>query len=557
MTAVKWQLRPGAYYDSLVLMKLQRGLLELEGVLDSGVVMTTPANKDLLAANGLLPDSLAATSDDMLIVVKARDAAAAEGALSQVDSLLARRSAASTADEFRPHSLATAAGHLPQADWVLVSTPGRYSAEVARQALALDKHVFLYSDNVSLQDEIELKRTAGGQGLLVMGPDCGTAIINGVGLGFANRVRQGTIGLVAASGTGLQTVTSRIHALGGGVSQAIGTGGRDLSTEVGGATFTQALDLLGRDPHTQVVVLIAKPPAAEVAATLLAAAQGIGKPVVVDFIGYPPPARRTGNLHYALGLEDAAQLAVEAARAHADPQSEAPAAGGYLRGLFSGGTLAYEALLGLQSSLYPLYSNAPITPAQKLADPLHSQAHTILDLGDEYFMVGRLHPMIDNDLRIRRMKQEAADPETGLMLLDVVLGEGAHPDPASELGPAIQQLRSGRSDLEVIVVVVGTDQDPQGLESQAQQLRAAGATVFDSLAQALQHTRQRLRRASTSAHAPVDLDHFARPLSAINVGLETFYESLRAQGAEAIHVDWRPPAGGNEQMAALLARMRK
>jgi len=557
MTTVKWDVRPGAYYDSLVLMKLQRGLLELEGVLDSGVVMATPANRDLLAANGLLPDALAVTRDDMLIVVKARDVAAADGALSQVDALLSRRSASSMAEEFRPHSVGAAAKHLPEADWVLVSTPGRYAARVARQALDLDRHVFLYSDNVSLEDEIELKRTARGKGLLVMGPDCGTAIINGIGLGFANRVRQGMIGLIAASGTGLQAVTSRIDALGEGVSQAIGTGGRDLSSEVGAATYTQALDLLGRDPQTKAVVLIAKPPAAGVASKVLAAAEGIGKAVVVDFIGYPPPARQTGNLQYAASLEDAARIAVEAARSDRKADGPAPATEGYLRGLFSGGTLAYETLLALQPSLFPLYSNAPITDSQKLADPLQSQAHTIIDLGAEYFMVGRLHPMIDNDLRIRRMKQEAADPEARLLLLDVVLGEGAHPDPASELAPVMEQLRSQRNDLEFVVVVVGTDQDPQGRELQMGRLRAAGATVFDSLAQAVQHTRRRMRREVAAVQPPVDLDRFVRPLSAINVGLESFYESLRSQGAGAIHVDWRPPAGGNEKMATILARMRK
>jgi FdrA protein len=557
MTAVKWELRPGAYYDSLVLMQLQRGLLDEDGVIDSGVVMATPANRDLLAANGLLPDSLQASADDMLIVVKAKDVAAAQGALSKVDALLARRGSSSGTEDFRPRSLDAAVRQLPDADWVLVSTPGRYAADVARQALELDRHVFLYSDNVSLEDEIGLKQAARSRGLLVMGPDCGTAIINGVGLGFANHVRRGEIGLIAASGTGLQAVTSRLHSLGQGVSQAIGTGGRDLSAPVGAATYTQALDLLRRDPGTKVVVLVAKPPAAEVAARVLSAADSIGKPVVVDFIGYPPPARQTGNLRFALSLEDAAHLAVESAEAHAAEERAQPASGGYLRGLFSGGTLAYEALLALQPSLFPLYSNAPITPTQQLADPLRSQAHTIIDLGDEYFMVGRLHPMIDNDLRIRRMKQEAADPETGLIFLDVVLGEGAHRDPASELGPAIEQLKAQRKELEIVVLVVGTDQDPQGLEVQADRLRAAGAAVFDGLGQALQYTRQRLKHAAPSVQPPVDLDRFTRPLSAINVGLETFYDSLRSQGAGAVHVDWRPPAGGNEQMASILARMRK
>jgi FdrA protein len=266
-----------------------------------------------------------------------------------------------------------------------------------------------------------LKKTAREKGLLVMGPDCGTAIINGIGLGFANRVRRGNIGIVGASGTGTQAVTVHIHNLGAGISHAIGTGGRDLKSDVGAITAHQALDALARDDETKVIVLISKPPSPDVATNLISAAQGTGKPVVVYFIGYPPPARKIGNLHFAISLSEAAEIAVNQLSVTSDQSLIAgnPVTG-FLRGLFSGGTLAYETLLGLQASLAPIYSNAPITENQNLKDPLKSEAHTIVDLGDEFFMVGRLHPMIDNDLRIRRMKQEAADPEVGMILFDVV-----------------------------------------------------------------------------------------------------------------------------------------
>src|SRR3989304_2855573 len=271
-------------------MQLQRALLGLPDVADAGVVMATPANLELLDQSGLLTeDAKKAGPNDLLIVVRAESESSALGALTQVDALLARRRAA-VVEEFRPKSLETAVQQLPQAGWVLVSVPGRFAAGVAQSALNLNRHVFLYSDNVSLADEIELKKMAQSKGLLVMGPDCGTAIINGVGLGFANRVRRGAIGLVGASGTGLQAITSRIHSLGGRVSHAIGTGGRDLKSEVGAITAHQALDVLTRDPETRVIVLVSKPPAPNVATRLLAAAQATGKPVVVDFIGFPPPS---------------------------------------------------------------------------------------------------------------------------------------------------------------------------------------------------------------------------------------------------------------------------
>ena len=559
MTVTKHEVRRGAYYDSVMLMQLQRGLIGLPGVIDAGVVMATAANCDLLAANNLLPDSISASPDDLLIVLKAENDSAASDAIDQVDALLARKRSSASQD-FRPRSLISAVKQLPEANWVLISVPGRYAAGVAREALDLGKHVFLYSDNVTLEDEISLKRISREKGLLVMGPDCGTAIINGVGLGFANRVRRGPIGLVGASGTGLQAVTTHIHNLGGGISHAIGTGGRDLKSEVGAITAHQALDLLARDDETKVIVLISKPPSPEVATGLISAAQRTGKPVVIYFIGYPPPARKIGNLQFAISLSEAAELAVKIGDWRLETVEKSLVSNLYLRGLFSGGTLAYETLLGLQASFSPIYSNAPITNDQLLKDPLHSEAHTIIDLGDEYFMVGRLHPMIDNDLRIRRMRQEAADEQVGMILFDVVLGEGSHLDPAGELVPVVKEMKEKRletRDLEFVAIVIGTEDDPQNLPSQVSQFMDAGVRVFRTAAEAVEYISLRLSANKKNELTPVDLAQLKQPLAAINVGLESFYESLTSQGAQAVHVDWRPPAGGNERLASLLAKMKK
>ena len=559
MTTTKYDIRVGTYYDSLVLMQLQRGLLELPGVVDAGVVMATQANRELLASNNLLPNSISTNPDDLLIVVKAESENAATDALGKVDELLARKRS-SLSEDFRPRSLSGALKQLPEANWVLVSVPGRYAAGVAREALELKKHVFLYSDNVSLEDEIALKRTGREKGLLVMGPDCGTAIINGVGLGFANRVRRGHIGIVGASGTGIQAVTSEIHVLGGGISHAIGTGGRDLKSEVAAITAHQALDLLARDADTHVIVLISKPPSPEVATKLLAAAQSTRKQVVVNFLGYAASSRDLDNLHFAVNLTHAARLATQLAEefiAGEEILEDRPSlVNRYVRGLFSGGTLSFEALLGLQTLLSPLYSNTPITESQRLADPLRSRAHSIIDLGDDLFMVGRLHPMIDNDLRTRRLRQEADDPEVGLILLDVVLGEGAHPDPASEFVPVIQEIKHKKPDLEIVVIVIGTDMDPQKMAPQANRLREAGAVIFPNVESAIDFIARRMRRPTSDHFVPISLDSLKQPLAAINVGLEAFYESLVTQGAQAVQVEWRPPAGGNEKMAALLQKMK-
>jgi FdrA protein len=299
MAATKAEIRSGAYYDSVVLMQLQRALADLPGIQDAGVVMGTDANKQILAQTELLtPEAQGAAADDLLIVVRAETAGAAEAALGQVDTLLKQRRTGVEL-EYRPKSLESAVEMLPNAQWVLISVPGRYAAGVARDALQLGKHVFLYSDNVPLENEISLKQTAAEQGLLVMGPDCGTAIVNGVGLGFANQVRRGPIGLVAASGTGLQQVSARIHQLGGGITHAVGA-----------LAAHQGLALLRRDPETRVIVLISKPPSPRVAATMLQAARSAGKPVVVDFVGYCPPSRQSGNLWFASTFDEAAELSM-------------------------------------------------------------------------------------------------------------------------------------------------------------------------------------------------------------------------------------------------------
>jgi len=549
LTVTKIEIRPGAYFDSVVLMHLQRALAGLPGVQDAGVVMATPANRELLAEGNLLPpEANSASSDDLLIVVKGDADQVVLSALQQVDALIAARRGASTRQGFRPRSLDSALKALPDARWLAVSVPGRYAAALARQGLERGLHIFLYSDNVPIDEELALKLMARARGLLVMGPDCGTAIIDGIGLGFANRVRRGNIGLVGASGTGLQAVTSAIHNLGGGVSQAFGTGGRDLKAKVGGITALQALAWLAQDPATEVIVLISKPPDPEVAAELLGAAQSCGKPVVVNFIGYAPPARRLGNLWFAVNLQEAAELAVSGQLLAVSQTSEHLA--GYLRGLFSGGTLAVEAVLALQNLLYPLYTNVPISNHQSLISPSPQNAHIIMDLGADDFTQGRLHPMMDNDLRIRRLRQDAADPEVGMILLDVVLGEGAHPDPAGELGPVIAEVISSQ-ELVIGVLIVGTDQDPQGFDRQAIALEAAGAVVFLNLEEAAEFVRDRF-----SSQSPVPISQLPITPLVINAGLESFFDSFTSQGARAVQMEWRPPAGGNERMAALLEKLK-
>ncbi len=488
------------YRDSVSLMQLSAKIGALTGINQASAVMATAGNLDLLRDAGLIAAAVEPSPNDLLVALEGEEAALAD-ALSAAEAELTRAPAARAdggPQRMPPKSLEMALAERPTANLALISTPGDYAAAEAMKALRLGLNVMLFSDNVGLEDEISLKRYAQGHDLMVMGPDCGTAIVDGIPLGFANAVRRGVIGAVAASGTGLQQVTCLIDRWGQGISQAIGTGGHDLSARVGGITMLQGLKALAADPGTRVVVLISKPPDPEIAARVLAAAEAAGKPIVVSFLGADPATLRRPNVHPVRTLEDAASLAVALAGGRRPDPETGPAAAAsaqlapgqrYVRGLYSGGTFCYEALLLLTEALGRVASNTPLEPDCRLADVWQSEGHTAIDLGDDVFTRGRPHPMIDQTLRIERIQKEAADPEVAVILFDVVLGYGAHADPAAELGPALReaQAAAGRAGRQVALVgsVCGTAADPQDLGRQEAALRDAGVLLAESNAQAV------------------------------------------------------------------------
>ncbi len=494
---VAGQIRKGAYFDSVTLMRVGKELAGLPGVVDAAVVMGTKANRGILHASGLLfPKFSGAGDTDLLLAVKAGTAKAAEAALVAADGLLAQATRkAAPGTEVRPVSLEGALQSLPGANLALISVAGRYAGDAAMRALERGVHVMLFSDNVPLEQEVALKRFASKRGLLVMGPDCGTAIINGVPLAFANAVNRGSIGIVAAAGTGLQEVSCLISNAGAGISQAIGTGGRDVKREVGGLMFIAALEALAKDEPTRVILLVSKPPHPSVLQRIKRVMQPIRKPMVTLFIGAP---RKRGE---PATLEEAALQAVALAQGQSPDAAgerlaardkdllelaEREAAGKdrgrrCVRGLFSGGTFCAEAQIILRGMLTGLYSNAPVEGVKQLRNPLASQANTLIDLGEDEFTVGRPHPMIDYSLRNRRILEEAADPATAVILLDVVLGYGAHPDPAAELTGV---LRKAARKVSVVCSITGTNRDPQNRGRVEAALRRAGATVMPSNAAA-------------------------------------------------------------------------
>ncbi|MDD2239540.1 MAG: acyl-CoA synthetase FdrA [Kiritimatiellae bacterium] len=484
------RIKQGFYFDSVTLMRLGRELSGTTGVSEASVVMATEANKSILDMSGLLLPEFKKTSDqDLLIVVKAKDAATAKTALDKAEELMARKKKPAATDGDAPpapRDIPSAVAALPGANLALISVAGRYAAREARKALDAGLHVMLFSDNVSIEDEITLKKLAHKHDRLVMGPDCGTCIINGVPLAFANVVPKGPIGIVGASGTGTQEVACIIANEGSGISQAIGTGGRDIKDAVGGITFLDAMQALADDPNTEVIVLVAKPPEPKVLKKIYTLIRKTSKPVLALMLGEGgSPATLEQAAHLAVAQvkgTDPVKAMERLERRNAILKKEADqivarrkkAKGRYLRGLFSGGTFCTEAQIVLDGILRHMTSNAPLKGVKKLKNAWTFEKNALVDLGEDEFTVGRAHPMIDFTLRRQMILDEAAKPDTAVILLDVVLGHGANPTPAVELVPVIKK---AARQVFVVAGVTGTIGDPQNRAQVVEALRAAGAYV--------------------------------------------------------------------------------
>jgi len=478
MSAEHVAARAGAYADSVTLMQVSSAARSSEGVEAALVAMATELNLGLLPSMGFRPPA-GAGPNDLLIAIRARDGAALATALAVVEAALAARPAGTDGTgqvTVRPRTTFGATRQCGPG-LALVSVPGRFAFAEAMDALQAGCDVMIFSDNVPAEQEIALKDLAAERGLLVMGPDCGTAIVGGIGLGFSHSLPAGPIGLVAASGTGAQQVLCLLAHAGAGVSAALGVGGRDLSAAIGGRSARAALAALADDPATELIVVLSKPPDPQVAAALRDYAAGLATPVQFAFTGRGQPDL-TAATERALR---AAGLPVPA-WPRWTPEHRRPVRPGMLRGLFAGGTLCDEAMVIASERLGPVRSNIPLRPEWALPPwPVARlpAGHTMIDFGDDELTAGRPHPMIDQTLRLERLAAAAADPQVAVIQLDVVLGHGAHPDPAAGLAPVI-----AAAPQPVVVALIGAPSDPQGVGRQAETLRAAGADVFASNAAA-------------------------------------------------------------------------
>ncbi len=482
------------YVDSVAQLGGMRAMRDTPGVQWATALMATPANVEALRTEGAEATELRETGpNDFCLAVRADTEQSAKEAIDAgTAAIFAAREPSATRPQRLSRSVWEAVAGRPDSTIAVISVPGEYAALAALQALGAGLHVLLFSDNVPVEKEIALKSYARSKGLLLMGPGAGTAMLAQTSLGFANAVTPGRVGVVAAAGTGAQEAMCLLDRWGVGVSHVIGLGGRDLSEQVGGRMARSAVAALRDDPGTDAILLVSKPPSPEVARVVLEAAGP--KPIVAALIGLdsttlPVPAGVT--LARTLETGVAATLArlghgiprtttllgppVEQARSRLAPERT------LVRGLFSGGTLCYESLVILGDVLGEVYSNTPIDPAWGLPAPRGS--HQCLDLGDEEFTRGRPHPMIDAEARVDVMRQHAADAQVASVILDVVLGYGAHPNPAYVLAPVCAQIMAGGGP-QLVVYVLGTERDPQYLDAQRDAFVQAGCIVTETAARA-------------------------------------------------------------------------
>ncbi len=494
---VRGKIIKNAYRDSIALMRIANELCRRPNVDRADVLMATPTNLDALEHRSLILEELkAATPNDIVISVEAENEQTASEALEWAEEQITKRSVIiePSIGGSVSYSLSSAKKKLPDANLALISIPGSYVKREALRALDLGMNLLIFSDNVPIEDELEIKMCAQDYNLLVMGPDCGTAFISGGSLAFANHIRRGPIGIVAASGTGMQEVSCLIHRAGSGISHGIGTGSNDIKDSIGGLSFLSGLDLLESDASTEVIVILTKPPELQAQKAILDRVKQSLKPVVVNFLGSPSDRIEHVGAIPASTLEDAARIALDYTgvsfsldgfdrQAFSNAIEPLNPDQQYVRGIFVGGTFTTEAALILCQSLDDVFSNTRLPQAHYLNDPFSSIGHTCVDMGEDIFTRGKPHPMLDPTIRNQRILQEASDPETSVILLDVVLGYGVDPNPAASILETLKQFLPIQN-IPVVASVCGTDEDPQGRKQQVEVLESAGVIVMPSNASA-------------------------------------------------------------------------
>lgn len=578
---LKTIINKNTYQDSVVLMLLTNEISAIEGVNKVSIMMGTPANKDIFAGSGLRTEELEqATANDMAIVIDAESDEVIEKVLAEMDEFLAKQSSgSSTTSEKTIRSWEAALKELPDANLAVISVPGVYAASVANRALDENLNVFIFSDNMEIEDELKLKEKASEKGLLCMGPDCGTGVINSVPIAFTNNINPGRIGIVGASGTGIQEVTTIIDRLGEGVRNAVGTGGRDLSESVQGITMLSAIATLAEDDNTEVITIISKPPAEAVRKRIMNYIRTIDKPIVTMFLGEKPEYHEE-NLYHAYTLEEAARISVDLLRkqevkpfqGNQSIKVEDVEEGLTIKAYYSGGTLAGEAAMLINESVY---SDGEMKNEHGYM--FKKDGFEVIDLGDDEYTQGKPHPMIDPTVRVQYMEKAMEDKSTSVILFDLVLGYGSHEDMANALAPSIEKLKkqakAENRKIHFVTTVCGTNKDPQNYENQKKIIEEAGVMVCDTnnmavekalslIGKSISYVNKDVRKKeAVTEKVEVKVSEDMKNLinlepKIINVGLKSFSETLKTFPCQVVQYDWKPIAGGDVELINVLDFLR-
>lgn len=550
-------IKKGSFQDSVSLMLISRKLSEAPEVEEISVMMGTPANKSLLEVTGFWHEIFNdATPNDICVSIKAEssDATIIETIATALEEALTDIAKGQTSGNqlTSVRSWRNAKVKSPDANMLLISIAGEYAAELAHTGLDDGCNIMLFSDNISIDDEKQLKEKALKKGLIVMGPDCGTANIAGAPLAFANVAPQGSIGIIGASGTGIQEITSQIVLQRQGISHAIGLGGRDLHEKIGGISAITAINMLAADPHTRVIAFVSKPPAPEVQQKIIAEMKRHNKPIVAQFLGTKPLVEQDDNIYFTRTLDETARVAANLARVEDQIAQLPKVAGKKIIGLYAGGTLAAESAMLLAEKL-----NVTLDAEHAQGTMLKADGHHIIDMGDDYYTQAKPHPMIDPSTRNKFISELSQKLDIGVLLVDFVIGYGATQDPASALIEEINKLNKKRDvdhPLITIATITGTESDPQNRSTQQQLLEEAGIIVMDTLPEAVLLAKELIQ-----PH-PAEADSEAAPLlqgiSVINAGLRSFAEDLQSSNTPVVHYQWAPIAGGNKKLADILKKLK-
>lgn len=578
---LKTIINKNTYQDSVVLMLLTNEISAIEGVNKVSIMMGTPANKDIFAGSGLRTEELEqATANDMAIVIDAESDEVIQKVLVEMDEFLAKQSSGSSkTSEKTIRSWEAALKELPDANLAVISVPGVYAASVANRALDENLNVFIFSDNMEIEDELKLKEKASEKGLLCMGPDCGTGVINSVPIAFTNNINPGRIGIVGASGTGIQEVTTIIDRLGAGVTNAIGTGGRDLSEKVQGITMLSAIATLAEDDNTEVITIISKPPAEAVRKRIMNYIRTIDKPIVTMFLGEKPEYHEE-NLYHAYTLEEAARISVDLLRKQevkpfqgdTSIKVEDVEEGLTIKAYYSGGTLAGEAAMLINESVY---SDGEMKNEHGYM--FKKDGFEVIDLGDDEYTQGKPHPMIDPTVRVQYMEKAMEDKSTSVILFDLVLGYGSHEDMANALAPSIEKLKkqakAENRKVHFVTTICGTNKDPQNYEGQKRIMEEVGVIVCDTNNMAVEKSLALIGKSISYVNKDVrDKEAVTEKIEVkvsedmknlinlepkiINVGLKSFSETLKSFPCQVVQYDWKPIAGGDVELINVLDFLR-